>query len=51
LVIKYLFIGLGLLFVGLGFIGIVIPGIPTTPFLLGYYKTLEVRAISMQEHL
>ena len=31
---KYLFIGLGSLLVCLGFIGIVIPGIPTTPFLL-----------------
>ena len=29
-----MFIGLGSLFVCLGFIGIVIPGIPTTPFLL-----------------
>ena len=29
-----MFIGLGLLFVGVGFIGIIIPGIPTTPFLL-----------------
>jgi len=34
LIKKYLFIGLGSLFVFLGFIGIVIPGIPTTPFLL-----------------
>ena len=31
---KYLFIGLGSFFVCLGFIGIIIPGIPTTPFLL-----------------
>ena len=29
-----MFIGLGSLFVCLGFIGIIIPGIPTTPFLL-----------------
>tara|TARA_B100001175_G_C19316888_1_gene545803 strand:- start:26 stop:403 length:378 start_codon:yes stop_codon:yes gene_type:complete len=34
LIKKYLFIGLGSLFVCLGFIGIIIPGIPTTPFLL-----------------
>ena len=31
---KYLFIGLGSFFVCLGFIGIIIPGIPTTVFLL-----------------
>ncbi|MDP6877560.1 MAG: YbaN family protein [Candidatus Marinimicrobia bacterium] len=31
---KYLYICLGLIFVGLGFFGIIIPGIPTTPFVL-----------------
>ena len=31
---KYLYIGSGLICVVLGYIGIVIPGIPTTPFLL-----------------
>ena len=31
---KYLYISLGFIFVGLGSIGIIIPGIPTTPFIL-----------------
>ena len=31
---KYLYISLGFLCVGLGFIGIVLPGIPTTPLIL-----------------
>ena len=31
---KYLYIYLGFIFVGLGSIGIIIPGIPTTPFIL-----------------
>lgn len=31
---RYLYIGLGLMCVVFGYIGIVIPGIPTTPFLL-----------------
>ena len=32
--IRYAFIALGLLCVGLGALGIVVPGLPTTPFLL-----------------
>jgi len=32
--IKYIYIFLGLFFVAIGYIGIIIPGIPTTPFLL-----------------
>jgi len=32
--IKYILILLGSVFLGLGFIGIVVPGLPTTPFLL-----------------
>ena len=32
--IKYLYIILGLLFVGLGFLGIFIPGLPTTIFII-----------------
>ena len=31
---KYLYITLGMILVGLGFIGIILPGIPTTPFIL-----------------
>ena len=32
--IKYLYMLLGLLFVGLGFLGILIPGLPTTIFII-----------------
>ena len=31
---KYLYITLGLIVVGLGALGVVVPGLPTTPFLL-----------------
>lgn len=31
---KYLYITLGLIAVGLGALGVVVPGLPTTPFLL-----------------
>ena len=31
---KYLYISLGFIFVALGFLGVVVPGIPTTPFIL-----------------
>lgn len=31
---KYLYVGLGLVAVGLGALGVVVPGLPTTPFLL-----------------
>jgi|TARA_B100001741_G_scaffold262190_1_gene226489 uncharacterized membrane protein YbaN (DUF454 family) len=34
LIKKYLYISLGFIFVGLGFLGVVVPGIPTTPFIL-----------------
>ena len=34
MLIKYLYISLGFIFVVLGYIGIIVPGIPTTPFLL-----------------
>ena len=32
--LKLLFIFLGCLFLGIGFIGIIVPGLPATPFLL-----------------
>jgi len=32
--IKHILILLGSIFLGLGFIGIIVPGLPTTPFLL-----------------
>lgn len=32
--IKYILILLGSIFLGLGFIGIIVPGLPTTPFVL-----------------
>ena len=31
---RYLYVGLGLVAVGLGALGVVVPGLPTTPFLL-----------------
>lgn len=43
--LKAILIALGSLFLGLGFVGIVVPGLPTTPFLLlsaaCYVKTSE----------
>ena len=32
--IKYILVFFGSIFLGLGFVGIVVPGLPTTPFLL-----------------
>ncbi len=34
LMLKYVYLLIGLLFVGIGFVGVVVPGLPTTPFML-----------------